>query len=124
MRKLTALLVLVLAVGCKEQPPARSYGRYQIVKDVIEQRNSPNGEKTFALIDTDLGQVWILADEAGMSPALVPIPLLDEAALFRATGRTMDDVKQKIFEEWQEQRQKEEQLAEEKKKEEEKGTHE
>ena len=64
MRKLTALLVLVLAVGCKDSkvavdlqgiPPATQPQRYQIITNLAEYTGV--NSQVF-LLDTVRGRVW------------------------------------------------------------------
>lgn len=82
MRKITALLAVVLLVGCKEplmlgtekaNPAAEPSGRYQIVE------SRPD---TF-FIDTQRGRVWVLrpAMKSGKydyEPHFWPVPIIDE----------------------------------------------
>jgi hypothetical protein len=93
MRKVTALLAIFLLAGCEEQPASRPLGRYQIVKDVYSYK----GKETFALLDTELGQVWMFVDEKDNPPVLFPIPIVDDAALLGATGKTVDEFSQAVI---------------------------
>jgi hypothetical protein len=95
MRKLTALLVLVLAVGCKDSklavdlqgiPPATQSQRYQIIANSAEWTGS--NSQVF-LLDTVRGRVWGYSPHSpstNIPENFSPIDVIDDEGVLGLTA--------------------------------------
>lgn len=82
MRKLTALLVLVLAVGCKEWPWTQ-VGQESNSKEPVGRYQVVTGRSDTLLVDTVRGRTWTLVGpykrgDHDYEPHFHPLTIIDE----------------------------------------------
>lgn len=109
MRKLTALLAVVLLVGCKDSkvsvdlqgvPPAMQTQRYQIVINP-HHKDNPLNPPAF-LIDTEKGRVWeynlFRISESGEHYAehFRPVDVLDDNGILGVTPKAFQELLNRV----------------------------